>query len=223
MIGIYGIISPSNKIYIGQSIDIKKRWKGYKAIIYCKNQILLYNSFIKYGVENHSFFIILKCSVEELNKYERYYQDFYYNQGCDLLNLKFTNTDDKSGYLSDESKRKISIANKGRIFSEETKVKMSESNKGRIFSDKHKKKIGEANKLRKHSEETKLKMAEAHKGKKGPSKGKGKIIQQYDLDNNFIKEVTLDIFIEEGYDKSSISRCCNGVLKTHKKLKFKYK
>lgn len=30
--GIYKIISPTGKIYIGQSIDIEKRWKAYKRL-----------------------------------------------------------------------------------------------------------------------------------------------------------------------------------------------
>jgi len=30
MIGIYKITSPSNKVYIGQSINIEKRFKSYK-------------------------------------------------------------------------------------------------------------------------------------------------------------------------------------------------
>lgn len=35
MIGIYKITSPSNRIYIGQSIDIEARWKSYKtSLIY---------------------------------------------------------------------------------------------------------------------------------------------------------------------------------------------
>ena len=29
MIGIYKITSPSGKVYIGQSIDIERRWKKY--------------------------------------------------------------------------------------------------------------------------------------------------------------------------------------------------
>ena len=29
MIGVYKIISPNNKIYIGQSINIEKRWGQY--------------------------------------------------------------------------------------------------------------------------------------------------------------------------------------------------
>ena len=31
MIGIYKIVSPSGKVYIGQSTNIERRWKEYKT------------------------------------------------------------------------------------------------------------------------------------------------------------------------------------------------
>ena len=37
MIGIYKITSPNNRVYIGQSINIEKRFIGYKRM-YVKNQ-----------------------------------------------------------------------------------------------------------------------------------------------------------------------------------------
>jgi hypothetical protein len=43
MIGIYKITSPLKKIYIGQSINIENRFKGYKKSLK-KAQIKLYNS-----------------------------------------------------------------------------------------------------------------------------------------------------------------------------------
>ena len=52
MIGIYKITSPTNKIYIGQSINIEKRFLNYNSIN-CKKQIRLYNSFKKYGFDKH--------------------------------------------------------------------------------------------------------------------------------------------------------------------------
>ena len=52
MIGIYKITSPSGKVYVGQSVNIERRLKEYK-ILKCKKQVKLYNSFIKYGFENH--------------------------------------------------------------------------------------------------------------------------------------------------------------------------
>ena len=47
--GIYKITNPKNKVYIGQSKDIIKRWYYYKTL-HCKSQIKLYNSLLKYGV-----------------------------------------------------------------------------------------------------------------------------------------------------------------------------
>lgn len=55
--GIYLITSPSNKIYVGQSWDINKRWNNYKNL-QCKGQIYLYNSLLKYDVDNHKFEIV---------------------------------------------------------------------------------------------------------------------------------------------------------------------
>ena len=58
MVGIYKITSPTNKIYIGQSWDIKNRWKGYKYTKQNKSINKLQSSFIKYGLKNHIFEII---------------------------------------------------------------------------------------------------------------------------------------------------------------------
>ena len=94
MIGIYKITSPSGKVYIGQSIDIEKRFKDYKRLSNCKSQIKLFRSFLKHGVDNHKFEILLECCIDEINKQERYYQELY-NATCkNGLNLKLTNTDE---------------------------------------------------------------------------------------------------------------------------------
>lgn len=80
---------------------------------------------------------------------------------------------------SEEHKRKISEAEKGRHLSEEWKRKISEANKGKHLSEEHKRKLSEAHKGKPawnkgtyesgmkgkhHSEETKRKMSEARKG-----------------------------------------------------------
>ena len=57
VIGIYKITSPSNKIYIGQGIDIYIRWNEYKRLK-CKRQPKLYASLKKHGVDNHKFEIV---------------------------------------------------------------------------------------------------------------------------------------------------------------------
>ena len=76
MTGIYKITNPAGKIYIGQSINIQRRFKSYFNLN-CKKQIKLFNSLKKYGVENHIFETVCICTKEELNDKERHYQDLY--------------------------------------------------------------------------------------------------------------------------------------------------
>lgn len=102
-----------------------------------------------------------------------------------------------SGPLSEETKKKIGKAHKGKCISEETKKKIGEAHKGKIFSEEHKKKLSEAhkgntnalgnhfklseetkkkisefNKRKKVSEETRKKLSEVHKGREPWTKGK---------------------------------------------------
>jgi group I intron endonuclease len=75
MIGIYKITSPKNKIYIGQSVNIKKRFIQYKNLHKSiKAQSKLYRSFKKYGVENHKFEVLVECCKTQLHDLETYYQ-----------------------------------------------------------------------------------------------------------------------------------------------------
>lgn len=91
---------------------------------------------------------------------------------------------------SEEARRKISKATKGRKFSEETKIKRAEArinmtkeerkkisdkiskgNKGKKRSEEFKRKIGEVHKGKIVSEETRLKISLSNKGKKHGCKG----------------------------------------------------
>lgn len=66
----------------------------------------------------------------------------------------------------EETKKKISEANKGKKMSEKTRKKMSEWQKGRLLSQDHKKKISESLKGREFSEESRRKISESRKNKK---------------------------------------------------------
>lgn len=174
MIGIYKITSPSKRVYIGQSIDIEKRFSHYKRLR-CKSQIKLYNSLKKHGTEKHKFEILCQCEISELNEKERYYQELFSAIGLKGLNCSLVKTNQKSGLMNEESKRKMSIAQTGKKLSIYTRLKMSESSKG-IAKPKRSiehcekisiSKIGNKNMLgKKHSEETKLKISNSKKGSK---------------------------------------------------------
>lgn len=151
MTGIYKITSPSNKVYIGQSVNINKRWRQHRN--YISDNSRLYNSFDKYGVENHKFEVIEECSVEKLNERERYWQEYYDVIGKNGLNLKLTKTKDKSGHLNNDVKLKISKSKIGKKLSDEVVEKI-------------KKRMNENHpmKNKKHSYETRLKISKSNKG-----------------------------------------------------------
>lgn len=100
--GIYRIISPSGRVYIGQSVNIRERVLSYYRLE-CIGQIRLYNSFLKYGISNHVFMLVEYCSIECLNERERYWQDYYNVLGKKGLNCRLTKNNDKSGNLSKDT------------------------------------------------------------------------------------------------------------------------
>lgn len=106
MIGIYKIISPSGKVYIGQSVDINRRFNSYKRLN-CIEQVKLHRSLRKYGWFHHIFEIIEECEIKDLNIRERYWQEFY-NSVEKGLNCFYTNENTKNHIVSEESKLKMS-------------------------------------------------------------------------------------------------------------------
>lgn len=108
-IGIYKIISPSGRVYIGQSWNIENRHRHYKYAD-CKGQHLLRWSIKKYGALAHEYVILVSfnegsASQELLDKVEDFYILLYKNSGVRLLNLKGGGS---SGKLSEKIKSKIS-------------------------------------------------------------------------------------------------------------------
>lgn len=146
MIGIYKITSPTNKIYIGQSIDIKRRFSTYRRLnSQVSSSPKLYRSLLKYGYINHKFEVIEECSIELLNERERFWQE-YYNVIKIGLNCILTNTKDKRKVikpLSNKQKKQISLVHKGKIVSEETKEKIRLARKNQIITNEHKQKISD--------------------------------------------------------------------------------
>jgi group I intron endonuclease len=130
-IGIYKITSPTNKIYIGQSINIERRYKEYSKSN-CKNQTKLFLSIKKHGFENHKFEIIEECDVAILEERETYWKLFYKVLEIPSLCCRI---DGISGYLSQETREKISKGLLGNIKSEATKKLISDNmpNKKKVY------------------------------------------------------------------------------------------
>ena len=131
MQGIYKIINPIERIYIGSSKNIEKRWERYQNLDYLKRQVKLYRSFLKYGIDNHTFEIIEECEFEKLYERERYWGDYFNVLHSDNLNCLLPKINDSKISICEETRLKLSLASKGRIVSEETRRLISIKNKNK--------------------------------------------------------------------------------------------
>lgn len=127
--GIYKITNPTGAVYIGQGVDVVKRVRSYLRGKIESKQPRIYNSIQKYGIDSHIIDIIQLCNPLELNRVERYWQEYYNVLGDYGLNCKYTETEDKSGVISQESRYKMSLAAQGRKRNEEAIEKMKQTNK----------------------------------------------------------------------------------------------
>lgn len=217
MIGIYKITNPKGKIYIGQSVDIEARFFSYKKMKNCKNQIALYSSFKKYGIDCHIFEVIEECDITNLNERERYWQDFYNVIDRNGLNCKLTSTVDKSGKLSDETIIKIKNWRATQVrkpHTEETKKKISILHKGKKLTEEHKEKL-RGPKSEEHKEKLRGKREKSKKPKKKiecpfcKKLGAPHVMYRFHFDNCGIKKETEKVecpHCGKNIDKSNAKR-----------------
>src|SRR5213078_3855620 len=106
-----------NDIYIGQSIDISKRFRNYFNFSYIKskNSFIISRALIKYGYSNFSVTILEYCDKSDLIIREQY----YFNKLNPQYNIL-----------------KIAGSSGGFKHSEENKIKISKSLKGIYIKEK---------------------------------------------------------------------------------------
>jgi len=175
----YYIYKHTNKIngkcYIGQTKNIKWRWFP-KNYFYCSK---FYNAILKYGWENFTHEVIKICDETNVDYYERYYIKFY-DSMKNGYNLETGGC--KNKVQSEETIRKKIEANKKRVYkkgiipwnkglkaSDEIKKKLSLAHKGKSRgspSEETRKKISQAQIGKFVSEETRLKLSKSHIGHK---------------------------------------------------------
>ena len=209
MTGIYCIENCiNNKKYIGQAIDIEKRWNDHRQHLRRESHYNyhLQRAWNKYGESNFNFYVIEECCIDELSERESYYINKFnsFNNGYNLTfggegTRGFRHTEEYKKYMhdlfvgrkfSDETKRKMSAAKKGKPqkVTENTVLgyqKVSKKLSGRTFTKEHCQHISDAKKGKspwnkgmkmpddyvhplkgkKHSQETKDKIGRANNGK----------------------------------------------------------
>ena len=199
--GIYKITNlKNNKAYYGSAVNLNTRC--YEHMRQLKNNEHINNhlqcSYNKYGIAYFSFSILLYCSKKDLLFYEQRFLDAYWDGGKQCYNVCKTAGSVLGYKMSEETKQKISLANKGRVkskehrdklskaklgqpCSQEAKEKLAKAHTGKTLSDEHKAKIGIKSKGNKYnlgrvvSEETKLKLSTLATGRKHTEEAKKKM------------------------------------------------
>lgn len=207
---IYKITSPSGRVYIGQTVNIKKRMIFYKNMN-CVRQTKLYSSFLKYGVENHVIEVIEECAETSLNNRERYWQEKYDSLSRENgMNLRLQKSDDKSGRMSRETLEKMSKSQVGKKRSDGFKKACSDRLKGRpMFSVEMIKKYTELKRGIPRSDNVKRKISATKR------RMSTYCILQLNKDGDLIKKWNSLAEIEEaGFYKSNIHHCITQKYKT---------
>jgi len=187
------------KCYIGQTRrNVEVRWNQHKCSVNLKKDIGVLQRALKlHGIEKFSFEIICEVPNEDLDARE-------------IQEIAERNTLVPNGY-------NLQVGGMLKSPHPTTRVKIGLAHKGKRTGQKH-------------SEETKKKIAESHKGEKSYLFGKvytdeekeqmmnasrfAKKVNQYTLDEKFVKTWTSVSQIKRELKIMSATEVCNGIMKT---------
>lgn len=174
---IYRIVSKINpdKIYVGSAISfyIRKRSHLNELKKNKHGNKILQNHYNKYGADDFIFEIIERVhSQDKLLDREQHYIDQY----NPIFNISKKARRVSGIKFGSDTRKKMSLAHKGKKFSEEHKSNLSKLNKGRIHSKEIRERMSIARKNKAPiKEETRLKLSQANKGRKHSDEAKSKI------------------------------------------------
>lgn len=173
---------PTNKIYVGFTTDYLTRLRTHSTRLNCgvHPNLHLQQAFIKYGKSNFIIEILEEYPEEILVAMEHYWGTTLNTHNNKVgFNILPTHPYKENARMAEESKLKISKANKGKKHSEKSKALMSSSRKGKKQSEKHVENRMFAHRGARRTLETRTKMSNNR-----PKKA----INQYDLEGNLIKK-----------------------------------
>lgn len=163
MIGIYKITNHINgNVYIGQSVEIEKRWENHKTGKCNSHKSLVHKAILKYGIDNFSFTVLIECPIEKLDFFECYYIRYFDSLAPNGYNLcgggnkhkqvsevlrEIISKGTKLGMNNSEVRKKCSLGGKmhsGKKQKLENVLKRAASNTGKTRSEESKQKMRES-------------------------------------------------------------------------------
>lgn len=186
-VGVYKWTTPSGKIYVGSSVDLKQRKADHLKDLRKGNHKNrhLQNAFRKYGEENFSWEVLEHVSEDGLllQREEFWIVSLRAADRKHGYNINPTATGgtrsaetrarmsaaqmgkSKGRILSAEHKAKISSSLMGKVVSPEIRAKLSASRKGMVFSAEHRAKLSASKKELCSSPEYKARIGASRKGR----------------------------------------------------------
>jgi len=84
--GVYKITNPIGQVYIGSSINIKRRWKEHKNSFNKGEKTKIALSINDYGASNHTYDILEVCDNLSFREREKYFIKKYIDDKASMLN-----------------------------------------------------------------------------------------------------------------------------------------
>lgn len=167
---IYKYVSPSGKVYIGQTVEEKKRRRIFNNLNQSYGGVKIDNARVKYGPKNFEYKVLVKVESDDIVELKTFLNqlEIGFIRMYDSYNCGYNSTlggESLSGFHpTEESRLRMRNSHLGYKWSEESKIKMSKTRKGKGISEEHKKNISEGRRGMKLSEEHKRKISESMRG-----------------------------------------------------------
>lgn len=199
---IYKVVSPSGKVYIGQTIQpLNKRISSHFYVAFNK-KLKAYNTKISKAIRKYKTSLKWttlhkQVKIHNLDKWEKLEIKLHnsyvggYNSTAGGHQTIYRSTNSQSGTkhhaygksISQETRDKISKANKGRTCSKQTRNKISKANKGKKRSAKFRKLISQSKRGKPLSIKTKKKISRNNANRKLSYKQAQEIRHKYATGN----------------------------------------
>lgn len=155
----------SGKVYVGQSRDIRRRWRAHQIGLRegAHSNDYLQKAWDKDGESAFEFLVLELCQSELLNEREGHFAALYRSldreRGYNLETFE-----DGKKVVSQETRERMAARKRGKPMHPSTQVALQAANKGREMPKEVREKLRQKNLGKKASPETRRKLSETHKG-----------------------------------------------------------
>jgi len=228
---IYKIINTiNNKVYIGQTRQtLKERFRKHKQVVnYESSQTALKRAFVKYGVKNFNIECIEECDNDLLNEKEKFYIEEYKSKVPNGYNMREGGEIDYTPSPKTTSKPVYQYTKEGIFINEYTSCDQAAKELNIDTSSLSKACRAILRSLSgfifKYTKEENVSIRSRKTYKRNHRMWHAKYVYQYTKEGELVKEYSSceEAAKEIGSDRSSVSKACRGIYKTHRNFVWSF-